>query len=159
MVWIIQCVDGDEWQQMDVGGRMGSNRRDKCRTKRGQTLDRTRIDVGWNNDGRPIKWQRTSNRMMTNIEQNKDGHRMEWRNDVTTWRNGRERMAIATNYVNDGITEQFASAGSIAMVCKRENINIFSLYFLFLFFSLFSFSLRESCYKGYSLHDYKLKNT
>jgi hypothetical protein len=63
------------------------------------------------------------------------------------------------NCANDGFIEQYASMSSATVACKRKERNFF-FYFMFSkkknFFFFFFF---QSCYKGYSLHGCKLKNT
>jgi hypothetical protein len=67
--------------------------------------------------------------------------------------------------VSDDIAMWSTFVSSAIMACKREKRNVFFLLLrviiiiiiiIIFFFFLFFF---QRCYKGYSLHDYKLKNT
>jgi hypothetical protein len=48
---------------------------DRCRTKRGQTLDEMGTNVGWNREGRRTKWQRASNGTMKHNSETKWSNR------------------------------------------------------------------------------------
>jgi hypothetical protein len=61
------------------------------------------------------------------------------------------------NYISDSVAERFASTSSATMACKKE-LRIF-FFLLHGFLKILFFFLFQSCYKGYSLHDYKFKNT
>jgi hypothetical protein len=67
-------------------------------------------------------------------------------------------MDYVDDCTDDGIIERFVSMNSVVMACNKEDIYIF-FYFMFFIFSILFFFFFQSCYKGYSLHDYKLKNT
>jgi hypothetical protein len=62
--------------------------------------------------------------------------------------------------VDDGAIKRSTSVSSAAMARIREERNFFLLLrVFFFFFFFFSFFFFLSYYKGYSLHDCKLKNT
>jgi hypothetical protein len=84
--------------------------------------------------------------MATNIGQNKDGCWTKWQNRMDD------------NYADSNTIKQFVSMSSSMMVCRRKEKFLFFFYFVGFFFILFFFFF-QSYYKGYSLHDYKLKNT
>jgi hypothetical protein len=68
-------------------------------------------------------------------------------------------MDYLGDYVGGDVAEQFVSTSSVTMVCWRKERNFFFLLCVFfIIYSLF-FLCFQSCCKGYSLHDYKLKNT
>jgi hypothetical protein len=80
---------------------------------------------------------------------------MEWMDSDRLWQQLRRTTTmIATNC--DNIVERCTSASFIAMVCKKSK-EMFFFYFMFFIIILFFFF--KNCYKGYSLHDYKFKNT
>ncbi len=62
-------------------------------------------------------------------------------------------MLTDDNSTSDNAAKQAAFTSSTAMVCKRKERNLFFLLRVFVFFFF------QSCYKGYSLHDCKFKNT
>ncbi len=55
--------------------------------------------------------------------------------------------------------ERSRSTSFVVMACKREERNFFLLLHVFFFFLFFFFFFFQSCYKGYSLQDCKLKDT
>jgi len=61
LVWKIWCVNGDEWQRMDVWRK----------------LNEGWIEVGRKSDGCGIKIKQMSNGKWMNIKRKLDGHRME----------------------------------------------------------------------------------
>ncbi len=63
--------------------------------------------------------------------------------------------------VGDGAIEQSASTSFVVMACIKEKRCFFpsTSCFLKIIFFFFFFFFHQSYYKGYSLHDYKLKNT
>ncbi len=89
-------------------------------------------------------WRRTLDITRTVVKRNGDGLRME------QW-NGK------ANYVSNDATEWSALVSSTTMACRKEGFLLLCV-FLFVFFILFFFFFQR-CYKGYSLHDYKFKNT
>ncbi len=69
-------------------------------------------------------------------------------------------MVTGGDYASNDTVERSASMSSVAMACKREEKFLFFFTsFFFLIKILFFFFFFQSCYKGNSLHDYKLKNT
>jgi len=64
-----------------------------------------------------------------------------------------KRNRTDDEYIDDDTGKRSTSVNFTMMACRKEEIIFF---FYFFFFLLFFF---QSCYKGYSLHDYKLKNT
>jgi hypothetical protein len=84
--------------------------------------------------------------MGMNIERNgrMEQNEMKWTMTV---------MDCDGNYV----AERSTSMSCAMMVCKRKE-RFFFFYFVFLFIFFFFFFF-QSYYKGYSLHDCKLKNT
>jgi hypothetical protein len=135
IIWRVRCVNEVERQWTDVDGRKGSNVYGRTLVdERGQTNITKQID---NNKGR-TKQQRTSNEI-------KKGY------------NGIKRTRTAADYASDCAIERSTSASSVVMACRRKKRIFFSIS-CFIIIILFFFFF-QSCYKGYSLHDYKLKNT
>jgi hypothetical protein len=89
------------------------------------------MDIGQNSDERKTK-------------RNKVEHsRMEWMSTVTDC---------------DGTVKQSTSTSSAVMACKKKKIIFFLLLRGFFKFIIIFFFF-QNYYEGYSLHDYKLKNT
>ncbi len=108
------------------------------------------MDVGRKGDKCRTKQRWTLNGIATDIKWIGEKRQIE----LQWMSNG---MATERNEMDDNCAvERSAFVSSMMMVCKREEGNVFLLlrvFFLVLFFFF------QSCYKGYSLHDYKLKNT
>jgi hypothetical protein len=62
------------------------------------------------------------------------------------------------NCASDDIVKQSTSVSFGAMACKREKKIYFFILLRVFIIIIFFFFFQNSC-KGYSLHDYKLKNT
>jgi hypothetical protein len=62
------------------------------------------------------------------------------------------RTTMDGNCADDNATERFVSANFTTMAWRKKNFLLRVFFFILLFFF-------QSCYKSYSLHDCKLKNT
>jgi hypothetical protein len=89
------------------------------------------------------------------LERNFNGMELEW-NGIKI-----KMKQMDDDCVGDGAIEQSASTSFVVMACIKEKRCFFpsTSCFLKIIFFFFFFFFHQSYYKGYSLHDYKLKNT
>jgi hypothetical protein len=66
--------------------------------------------------------------------------------------------SMDNNCTGNGAAERSMSTSSASMVCRREEF-FSSFTSCFFIINILFFFFFQSCYMGYSLHDYKLKNT
>jgi hypothetical protein len=129
-------MDGHQW--MDVCGRMLMDERGRT-SERQQMSNGITMDVGRNNDGHWTKWGQMSDK--TTMKQ--------WNGTDCNYDGLHQRqhyiMICVRELYNDSVQER---KEFFFLLCGFFNIII--LFFFFFF---------QSCYKGYSLHDCKLKNT
>ncbi len=140
-IWRIRCIDGDEWRRTDISGRNWTK------------PDETRMKVQWNDNRCRTECWRTLDGMVMDVERN----------------NGTERWN-KTNYDCDKLRRRLHQWWHCRAICVSElygddvqqRRNFFLFFFILcfcVFYILFFFFFFQSCYKSYSLHDCKLKNT
>jgi len=138
---------------MDVGGWKGLDGRIRTDLLQ-RTSNETKTNVKQNSNERRTKRRWTSNEMAMDIGRNN-------RTKLTMNQNGgTERITITTNYTDGDVIKWSMSVNFATMVCKKKNLKFsFTSYVFFFSLLLLLLLLLLECYKGYSLHDYKLKNT
>jgi hypothetical protein len=121
-------------------------------------MNGTRMEREWNENimGTERKQKRNKNGMRMKRKQNGNGMRMEWEwngNGTRTKTKREQNGRTDGDCADDDTAKQSMSTSSVMMVCRRKKRNFFLLLHVFFFFFF------QNCYMGYSLHDYKLKNT